>query len=85
MLVTITQSGETADTLAAQREAKGKGAKTLTICDVIASPARARLIRFCTRVRGWRSAWYPPGLFAQLAALSLLGIALGAKKGKLKT
>jgi glutamine---fructose-6-phosphate transaminase (isomerizing) len=33
----ITQSGETADTIAAQREAKAKGSKTLAICNVIGS------------------------------------------------
>ncbi|MGA3166486.1 MAG: glutamine--fructose-6-phosphate transaminase (isomerizing) [Terriglobia bacterium] len=33
----ITQSGETADTIAAQREAKAKGAKTLAICNVLGS------------------------------------------------
>jgi glucosamine--fructose-6-phosphate aminotransferase (isomerizing) len=32
--VYISQSGETADTLAAQREAKSKGARTLAICNV---------------------------------------------------
>jgi glucosamine--fructose-6-phosphate aminotransferase (isomerizing) len=33
----ITQSGETADTIAAQREAKAKGTKTLAICNVVGS------------------------------------------------
>ena len=33
----ISQSGETADTLAAQREARQKGAKTLAICNVVGS------------------------------------------------
>jgi glucosamine--fructose-6-phosphate aminotransferase (isomerizing) len=33
----LTQSGETADTIAGQREAKAKGAKTLTICNVLGS------------------------------------------------
>jgi glucosamine--fructose-6-phosphate aminotransferase (isomerizing) len=37
LLVCISQSGETADTLAALREAKGKGAKTLGICNVLGS------------------------------------------------
>ncbi|MGQ9634976.1 MAG: glutamine--fructose-6-phosphate transaminase (isomerizing) [Bryobacteraceae bacterium] len=34
LTVVISQSGETADTLAAQREAKRKGSKTLAICNV---------------------------------------------------
>jgi glucosamine--fructose-6-phosphate aminotransferase (isomerizing) len=33
----ISQSGETADTIAAQREAKGKGSKTIAICNVVGS------------------------------------------------
>ena len=35
--VVISQSGETADTIAAQREAKSKGSKTLAICNVVGS------------------------------------------------
>jgi glucosamine--fructose-6-phosphate aminotransferase (isomerizing) len=37
LMIVITQSGETADTLAAQREAKRLGAKVLTICNVVGS------------------------------------------------
>src|SRR4051795_2131419 len=37
LTVVISQSGETADTLAAQREAKVKGSKTLAICNVVGS------------------------------------------------
>ncbi|MBM4341134.1 MAG: glutamine--fructose-6-phosphate transaminase (isomerizing) [Deltaproteobacteria bacterium] len=37
LLVTISQSGETADTLAALREGKRQGAKSLTICNVVES------------------------------------------------
>src|SRR5581483_525921 len=37
LTVVISQSGETADTLAAQREAKQKNSKTLAICNVIGS------------------------------------------------
>ena len=33
----ISQSGETADTIAAQREAKSKGSKTIAICNVVGS------------------------------------------------
>ncbi len=39
LAVAITQSGETADTLAALREAKGKGARSLAICNVVGSMA----------------------------------------------
>ena len=37
LTVAISQSGETADTLAAQREAKAKGSPTIAICNVIGS------------------------------------------------
>jgi len=37
LVIAISQSGETADTLAGVREAKKKGAKTLTICNVLGS------------------------------------------------
>jgi glutamine---fructose-6-phosphate transaminase (isomerizing) len=37
LTVVISQSGETADTLAAQREAKAKGSPTLAICNVVGS------------------------------------------------
>ena len=39
LAIAITQSGETADTLAAMREAKGKGARSLAICNVVGSMA----------------------------------------------
>jgi len=39
LTVVITQSGETADTLAALREAKGKGAASIAICNVVGSMA----------------------------------------------
>jgi glucosamine--fructose-6-phosphate aminotransferase (isomerizing) len=35
--IVISQSGETADTIAAQREAKAKGSQTLAICNVVGS------------------------------------------------
>jgi glucosamine--fructose-6-phosphate aminotransferase (isomerizing) len=37
LCLVISQSGETADTLAAQREAKAKGCKILAICNVVGS------------------------------------------------
>jgi glucosamine--fructose-6-phosphate aminotransferase (isomerizing) len=39
LTIVITQSGETADTLAALREAKGKGAHSIAICNVVGSMA----------------------------------------------
>jgi glucosamine--fructose-6-phosphate aminotransferase (isomerizing) len=37
LTILITQSGETADTIAGQREARSKGSKTLAICNVLGS------------------------------------------------
>jgi glucosamine--fructose-6-phosphate aminotransferase (isomerizing) len=39
LFIAITQSGETADTLAAMREAKKRGATVVTICNVVGSTA----------------------------------------------
>ncbi|MGH9405470.1 MAG: glutamine--fructose-6-phosphate transaminase (isomerizing) [Terriglobia bacterium] len=39
LTIVATQSGETADTLAGQREAQAKGSKTLAICNVLGSMA----------------------------------------------
>jgi glucosamine--fructose-6-phosphate aminotransferase (isomerizing) len=39
LVMVITQSGETADTIAAQREARARGLKTLAICNVVGSMA----------------------------------------------
>ncbi|MFL6248532.1 MAG: glutamine--fructose-6-phosphate transaminase (isomerizing) [Thermoanaerobaculia bacterium] len=39
LVIGITQSGETADTIAAMQEAKRKGAKLITICNVIGAAA----------------------------------------------
>ncbi|MBA3271641.1 MAG: glutamine--fructose-6-phosphate transaminase (isomerizing), partial [Acidobacteria bacterium] len=39
LTIVITQSGETADTLAALREAKSKGARSIAICNVVGSMA----------------------------------------------
>jgi glutamine---fructose-6-phosphate transaminase (isomerizing) len=85
-LITITQSGETADTLAAQREAKGKGARTLTICNVVGSTTTREADSVLYTRAGMEIGVVSTKAFtAQLAALSLLGIALGIKKGKLST
>jgi glucosamine--fructose-6-phosphate aminotransferase (isomerizing) len=84
MFITITQSGETADTLAAQREAKEKGARTLTICNVSGSTAaREADSVLYTRAGQEIGVVSTKAFMAQLAALSLLGIALGSKNGGL--
>jgi glutamine---fructose-6-phosphate transaminase (isomerizing) len=82
MLITITQSGETADTLAVQREAKEQGARTLTICNVVDSTTSREADSVLYTRAGMEIGVVSTKAFtAQLAALSLLGIALGNKKG----
>jgi glucosamine--fructose-6-phosphate aminotransferase (isomerizing) len=84
MLITITQSGETADTLGAQREAKEKGARTLTICNVAGSTTTREADSVLYTCAGQEIGVVSTKAFtAQLAALILLGIALGSKKGEL--
>jgi glucosamine--fructose-6-phosphate aminotransferase (isomerizing) len=84
VFVTITQSGETADTLAAQREARAKGALTFTICNVVGSTStREAYSVLYTRAGPEIGVASTKAFTAQLAALCLLGIALGIKKGKL--
>ncbi len=84
VLITITQSGETADTLAAQREAKEKGARTLTVCNVVGSTAaREADSVLYTRAGQEIGVVSTKAFMAQLAALSLLGIALGSRKNGL--
>ncbi|HSA78142.1 MAG TPA: glutamine--fructose-6-phosphate transaminase (isomerizing), partial [Nitrospirota bacterium] len=84
LFITITQSGETADTLAAQREAREKGALAFTICNVVGSTstreADSVLYTRCGPEIGVAST---KAFTAQLAALCLLGMALGIRKGKL--
>ena len=52
----ISQSGETADTIAAQREAKAKGSKTIAICNVVGSMITREPRARSTPMPGRRSA-----------------------------
>ena len=84
LFISITQSGETADTLAAQREAKAHGARTLTICNVVGSTAsREADSVLYTRAGPEIGVASTKAFTAQLAALALLGVALGIKKKRL--
>jgi len=84
LVVLISQSGETADTIAAMREAKSKGAVTLSIVNVIGS-AIAKEADFCIyTAAGPEIAVATTKAFsAQLALLYMLGIRLAVKLGKL--
>ena len=84
LTVLISQSGETADTLAAQREAKRKGSKTLAICNVIGSmvtrEASGTILTHAGPEIGVAST---KAFTAQLTALMLLAIYLAQVRGKL--
>jgi glucosamine--fructose-6-phosphate aminotransferase (isomerizing) len=84
LTVVISQSGETADTLAAQREAKMKGSKTLAICNVVGSmitrEAAGTLLTHAGPEIGVAST---KAFTSQLTALVVLGMYLGQVRGTL--
>jgi glucosamine--fructose-6-phosphate aminotransferase (isomerizing) len=84
LTVVISQSGETADTLAAQREAKQKGSKTLAICNVVGSmitrEAAGTLITHAGPEIGVAST---KAFTCQLTALFLLSMYLGQVREEL--
>jgi glutamine---fructose-6-phosphate transaminase (isomerizing) len=78
----ITQSGETADTIAAQREAKQKGSKTLAICNVVgAMIAREAAGTIYTHAGPEIGVASTKAFTAQLTALFLLALHLGEVRG----
>ena len=80
----ITQSGETADTIAAQREAKSKGSKTLAICNVVGSMiAREAAGTIYTHAGPEIGVASTKAFTAQLTALFLLAVYLGKIRGVL--
>jgi glucosamine--fructose-6-phosphate aminotransferase (isomerizing) len=84
LMVVITQSGETADTLAAQREARGLGAKTLTICNVVGSTsAREADAVFYTHSGPEIGVASTKAFLTQVMSLYLLAVALGQLRGTL--
>jgi glucosamine--fructose-6-phosphate aminotransferase (isomerizing) len=84
LVVGISQSGETADTLAAIKEAKARGARTLAICNVVdAAIARACDGALYTHAGPEIGVASTKCFTAQLAALSLLAIHLGRRTGAL--
>ena len=85
LTVLISQSGETADTLAAQREAIRKGSKTLAICNVLGSmltrEAGGTIYTHAGPEIGVAST---KAFTCQLTALFLLSLYLGRLKGWLE-
>ena len=84
LVIVITQSGETADTIAAQREAKRKGAKILSICNVVGSTSsREAESVFYTHSGPEIGVASTKAFTTQLVALYLFSIALARVKGRL--
>jgi glucosamine--fructose-6-phosphate aminotransferase (isomerizing) len=80
----ITQSGETADTIAAQREMVAKGSKTLAICNVVGSMISREANGTITTNAGPEIGVASTKAFtAQLTALVLLALFLAQKRGKI--
>ena len=84
LFITISQSGETADTLAAAREAKVKGARVMSIVNVVGSTLAREsdgvIYTHCGPEIGVAST---KAFTAQLAALYLLALHLGRVRGTL--
>ena len=85
ILLMVSQSGETADTLAATEIARGKKAKILSICNVIDSsiPRKSHGVLY-THAGPEISVASTKAFTTQLTALYLLAVALGRLNGKLK-
>jgi len=84
LVIAISQSGETADTLAAQREARQKGAKILAICNVVGSmltrEANGTIYTHAGPEIGVAST---KAFTGQLTALMLMALYLAQVRGKL--
>jgi glucosamine--fructose-6-phosphate aminotransferase (isomerizing) len=84
LALVITQSGETADTLAAMREAKRQGAKSIAICNVVGSMATREAEGTVYTHAGPEIGVASTKAFtSQLVALYLLAIRLGQVRGAL--
>ncbi len=84
LVITISQSGETADTLAAVRQAKEKGAKVLSICNTLGSAipraADYNLYTHCGPELGVAST---KAFIGQLAALAVFSLHAAVARGTL--
>ena len=84
LTVVITQSGETADTLAALREAKSHGSKSLAICNVVGSMATREADGTIYTHAGPEIGVASTKAFtSQLVALHLLAMYMGQVRGTL--
>ena len=83
LVIAISQSGETADTLAAVKEARARGARVLAISNVVDSAIPRAATARSTPTPGRRSAWRRRSAFTtQLAALALVAIHLGRRRAR---
>jgi glutamine---fructose-6-phosphate transaminase (isomerizing) len=84
LAIVITQSGETADTLAALREARKKGARSISICNVVGSMATRETDGTVYTHAGPEIGVASTKAFtSQLVALHLLAVYLGQIRGVL--
>jgi glucosamine--fructose-6-phosphate aminotransferase (isomerizing) len=84
LTVIITQSGETADTLAALREAKARGSKSVAICNVVGSMATREADGTIYTHAGPEIGVASTKAFtSQLVALYLLALYIGQLRGTL--
>jgi glucosamine--fructose-6-phosphate aminotransferase (isomerizing) len=84
LAVVITQSGETADTLAALREAKHAGARSVAVCNVVGSMATRETDGTIYTHAGPEIGVASTKAFtSQLVALYLFGLRLGQARGVL--
>ena len=84
LFIAISQSGETADTLAALREAKKKGARIVSICNVVGSTITRESNGIVYTHAGPEIGVASTKAFTtQLTALFLLAVYLGRIRGKI--
>lgn len=84
LVLSVSQSGETADTLAAVREAKQKGAQVLSIANVLdSSIPRASDHAFYTHAGPEIGVASTKAFTTQLVALALVAVHLGRRNGQL--
>lgn len=82
LVIAISQSGETADTLGAVREARARGASVLSIVNVVgATLTRESDVTLYTHAGPEIGVASTKAFVAQLAALNLLGFSIGQHRG----
>jgi glucosamine--fructose-6-phosphate aminotransferase (isomerizing) len=84
LVMVITQSGETADTIAAQREAASRGAKTIAVSNVANSTiAREASAMLLTHAGEERAVPATKSFTAQLTVLYLFAMYMAEKRGQM--